>query len=66
MALWEADSRHARELSVLFFTCEPILNLQLDLWSELCESDTLFTKNSGFIAVKRKVFFLQPGHRAEG
>ena len=35
---------------------EPILHLQLDLWSEFCESDTLFTKNSCFIVVKRKIF----------
>ena len=36
---------------------EPILHLQLDLWSEFCESDALFTKNSAFIVVKRKIFF---------
>ena len=36
---------------------EPILNLQLDLWSEFCESDTLFTKNRALVYMPARFFF---------
>ena len=36
---------------------EPILHLQLDLWSEFCESDTLFTKNRALVYMPARFFF---------
>ena len=36
---------------------EPNLHLQLDFWSEFCDSDTLFTKNRALVYMRARFLF---------